>query len=87
MAASAARWGSTSCHQAGEREAWCYAGFPYPARTRQCEQAYLLPTQQMLDSLHFLLASNQYSGLDRQVVGVGVQGLERREIGRQVRND
>ena len=43
--------------------------------------------RQMLDSLHFLLASNQYSGLDRQVVGVSVKGLEGREIRRQVGDD
>jgi len=40
--------------------------------------------QQPLDLGHLLLAANEAGELDGEVVGIGIQRLERRELGRQV---
>ena len=41
----------------------------------------------MLDGCDFLLSSNQRSELNRQIVRVNVERLERREVGRYARDD
>ena len=45
--------------------------------------AHVWPPEQLCDRCHFSLASNERRWLDRQVVGMSLERLERWEVGRQ----
>ena len=51
------------------------AGFARATRSGQGQQSYVFTTEQALHRRQFLLASNQRSELDGQVVGGGVEVL------------
>ena len=69
-----------SCHLQAQ------ACFPHSTWTRQGQQAHFWAAQQLTDSCDFLLAPYQGSRLDRQIVGMRVKRLERREINREIRD-
>ena len=45
----------------------CHAGFAHASRTRQRDEAHVLTQEQVVGGIHFLLPSNERSGLDGQV--------------------
>ena len=70
-----------SCHLQAQ------ASLARATRTRQGEQAHLLAAQQLLNGCQFLLAPNERCELDRQVIGVRVECVERRKGSLEIRND
>ena len=61
--------------------------FAHATGASKREQANFGAAQEVLHGCDFLLSSEEWSKLDRQVVGVGVECLERRKISRQAGND
>ena len=62
------------CHLQGQ------ARFTRSAWTRQRQQAYIFTMQELYDGGDFLLPSDERCGLNRQMVGIGTEGLERWKI-------
>ena len=63
------------------------AGFSDATRTREGQQAHRRAAQEGADRRHLLLAPDQRGRLHRQICGMGVECLERREDRRQIWRD
>ena len=63
------------------------AGFAYAPRTSEREQPYLFTLQEILDKSHFLCTSDKWCGLNRQVIGVRVECVERGKGSLEIRHD
>ncbi len=62
-------------------------GFAGATRSRKREQAHVFALEQVSDSGHLPLASNQWCELDWQVMGVDIERPQGRKIGRQGLDD
>src|SRR5260370_40253953 len=57
------------------------ARFPCAARSCQGHQSHVFALKEVLNGCSFLLPTNEWRQLDRQVVAAAVQGLEGSKIG------
>src|SRR5260370_42590503 len=77
------------CEQVSEfcRHSQGQARLPCSAGACQRHQAYISTMQELSDGSHFLLPSNEWRWLNRQIVGMRTEGVEGWKIVGQARDD